>query len=57
MTRKTHTAKGIYINPSPAGPFKCTIPIPVDNDARRGDIIYGPFGKVKITTIKAVQGN
>ena len=47
-------AKGTYVNPSPAGPFKCTIGIPVDDDAKRGDIVYGPFGEVRITSIRKV---
>ena len=49
-------AKGVYVSPGHAGPFKCTVGIPVDDDARRGDTVYGPFGKVRITTISKKGG-
>ena len=49
-------AKGVYVSPGTAGPFKCTVGIPVDDDARRGDTVYGPFGKVRITTISKKGG-
>jgi len=52
MKRK---ARGIYTNPGPAGPFKCTIGVEVDDDAKRGDIVYGPFGAFEIKSFAKVK--